>query len=1231
MASGELSNALEYGHKWFEKPRGRDIPKHFAAVMAWHLENCTLLFKVNGTVTAYGTSSEKPRGMITCRLDLNSQKPVVTIGFNQLDTTTTLSYDTQNYEFSWSNEPAAVKNICDNHSALCEIAHKSGAIVVALKKKRASSAPVSMGHHPDRLVNDSTGIVDAYHAAAGEEKLAIFRITTPVRAKVCDYFKQLQEMKSVAVEGAIQSTDYWHYASQEDFKDKPGMYMWDFALKKNLPVFPYWLATKWSAPARGQPSQATEVAELPSRNYFHDMKEYEIVMCSALLWKRKESIVALERLFDNRTVHSGTIEPASKSGRSDRAWISVDITMNEAMGLIIPVPPLSVKVNIELDVEDMVGEDRIIGEVRGEVSDRPTDADFLIYAKLPQRISRGYRGRWPPGSAFRPNITPTPLIGCSTPRARQYWPTAQEADLKFGTKVQLWNFLREDEKEHFHSKMGEIKRILTLDQSQDKAFDDVFGDVAAGLVIIQGPPGTGKTRVNAGIAIFAAFLGLKVLVAAGSNGAVDALMLKIVELLEDNPQIRLPGIVVRYRAPAKTALQLIGQESQTQALRALAVIEEQMEKGESPDDKALNHYAMSAYVKHAIRQGMQKGEEFWQELNSKIEDMRKGVRSSKHGNKLPHIFAENQDKAERIILKGDVSIVGSTLNTSFHDTVDCCKFDLVLLDENCQSLEPDALIALMKGPAVVVLTGDHKQLPPTVISLGTGHNPYAPQLATSLFARLIGQGYPYHMLRTQYRMHPHISAQPNRTTYEGKLLDDACTSAVTPLSLFFEDFIAKHARLSKMGRKRRIVIDVPGPSTQPRGSLSWYNKGQLEVMDMLIRDLLNFRSEAEGAARQIDGRDIGIITPYKEQKRRINRSNLGEAQKQDPVEGITDVRVATTDAYQGRESEVMLVNLTGIDGPKGRAGHMQDPRRLNVALTRAKKGMFVIMDYTSFSSRTVKQSLNRYTGGTLVEFLNSVKATSCVVKWVAPSTPGPSSGGIGTLGQSTDSRKHARSTSTAQVEKAAPKKAKPGAVQPSSSAFSSHNQPTRAPIESLDSGKDVEMVEGKMEEGEVDDLDVVEETPDLGSILRGQASPPPPAPSPPTFTPSSLLAPSPLLTPRVLLPPSLSPHSFPPLADRARPAAISSADLGPPRADPPVSSSYRPYRPPHALGVTDRSPYESGWQRPAVPIREGPNPITGLTRAQQEAQDQATREKEKEKTSMQGDDEIDWEDGELNS
>ncbi|MCJ1302173.1 hypothetical protein MMC08_004976 [Hypocenomyce scalaris] len=97
---------------------------------------------------------------------------------------------------------------------------------------------------------------------------------------------------------------------------------------------------------------------------------------------------------------------------------------------------------------------------------------------------------------------------------------------------------------------------------------------------------------------------------------------------------------------------------------------------------------------------------------------------------------------------------------------------MLLVDEACQTLEPDfAIAASMKVIHIGILTGDHKQLPPPVQSLNSGQNEFAPQFATSLFERLRIRGYPFRKLLTNYRMHRVISRHPIMETYEGKLIN----------------------------------------------------------------------------------------------------------------------------------------------------------------------------------------------------------------------------------------------------------------------------------------------------------------------------------------------------------------------------------------------------------------------------------------------------------------------------
>ena len=75
--------------------------------------------------------------------------------------------------------------------------------------------------------------------------------------------------------------------------------------------------------------------------------------------------------------------------------------------------------------------------------------------------------------------------------------------------------------------------------------------------------------------------------------------------------------------------------------------------------------------------------------------------------------------------------------------------------------------------------------------------------------------------------------------------------------------------------------------------------------------------------------DIGVITPYEAQ------TSLIKAMLQS--ESLGDVEAANFDAFQGREHEVIVVSFVRSNSG-GRLGHVDDGRRLNVALTRAKRG-----------------------------------------------------------------------------------------------------------------------------------------------------------------------------------------------------------------------------------------------------------------------------------------------------
>ena len=211
-------NATDCGHKGFEKPRSRDIPKQLADNITRAFQNRSLLVKVReGVIASYGSPDEKGRRMITIDLDLNSQLPAVGIAFTQSRTTTVLWFIMDDYDFTWSNDPEAIKKLCEELPAICELVREDNSVIIALRKKNEPARSIPMGSNPGRFIDDGTGIVDAYNAALKEQELAIFRVMASGESfrvrRAYDYFKQLEELRSVSVEAAIQTASYWQYAS----------------------------------------------------------------------------------------------------------------------------------------------------------------------------------------------------------------------------------------------------------------------------------------------------------------------------------------------------------------------------------------------------------------------------------------------------------------------------------------------------------------------------------------------------------------------------------------------------------------------------------------------------------------------------------------------------------------------------------------------------------------------------------------------------------------------------------------------------------------------------------------------------------------------------------------------------------------------------------------------------------------------------------------------------------
>ncbi len=403
------------------------------------------------------------------------------------------------------------------------------------------------------------------------------------------------------------------------------------------------------------------------------------------------------------------------------------------------------------------------------------------------------------------------------------------------------------------------------------------------LSLIQGPPGTGKTYTAVRILHeWKKNSNAPILAVAESNVAVDNLLEGLLNL----------GVnAVRLGQPVKVR----------ESLRE-ATIDARMEN-------------------HRLRKDLDVILDLNEDLSRRIPGMKgkdKGLahRDLKKGWK----DAKRIEQQMKDDILDNADVICATCIGSGHLLLDGRRFPRVLIDEATQATEPATLVPITRGCKQLVLVGDHKQLPPTVISSRAEKI----GLNISLFERLIELGVSSTMLLEQYRMHPCIAEFPSLQSYDG-LLSNAVSEQerLAPVGLIWPDFENPVAFLPVEGGE---IVSPDGHSKANYSEAGW-------VLRMVESILLG---------GDILPQEIGIITPYNGQVRAINE--LMEATGDLEIGGKWDgIEVKSIDGYQGREKEVIVLSAVRSN-PKGNVGFLDDSRRLNVALTRAKRGLVVIGD-----------------------------------------------------------------------------------------------------------------------------------------------------------------------------------------------------------------------------------------------------------------------------------------------
>lgn len=409
---------------------------------------------------------------------------------------------------------------------------------------------------------------------------------------------------------------------------------------------------------------------------------------------------------------------------------------------------------------------------------------------------------------------------------------------------------------------------------------------ARDVALVHGPPGTGKSTVLAELAVQSVKRGQRLLCTAASNAAVDHLL----ELCLD------AGLrAIRVGHPARVLPHL-----QAHTLDLLVEEHDDRRTARELFDEAfeLLGYARKQRERGRSRQRFANARAAKSDAYSLMDEAR----------------ALERKAVEAVLGRADVTC--ATLSMLDGQILSGRTFDLALVDEATQALEPLALGAFLKAPTVV-LAGDPKQLAATVISMEAKRN----GLGTSLFERVLRDfgDEVKQLLKEQHRMHELLMRFPSREHYGGELRAHPSVAGHTLAELLTAGAAIDAPPL--------LFLDTAGKgfdeSKEP-GTESLRNEGEAGLVVSRAQELL-----AAGLPPQA----IAVITPYSAQA-----SLLRERLAAVPL-----LEVDTIDAFQGREKEAVLLSLVRSNGEQ-QVGFLEDLRRMNVAITRARRHLFVVGD-----------------------------------------------------------------------------------------------------------------------------------------------------------------------------------------------------------------------------------------------------------------------------------------------
>jgi superfamily I DNA and/or RNA helicase len=425
-----------------------------------------------------------------------------------------------------------------------------------------------------------------------------------------------------------------------------------------------------------------------------------------------------------------------------------------------------------------------------------------------------------------------------------------------------------------------------LNDKQNEALNKVLA--AKDIAIVHGPPGTGKTTTLVNSVLYCLNDEKQVLVCAPSNAAVDLLVEKLTENGLNVVRIGHPARV-NNASLSHTIDYLITQHSDYKTLKK---IRKQSAEYFRQAKKYKRHYG--------------------------TEERRERKLLFEQAHKL-------KDESEQLIffIKNDIlqkaQVIATTLVGANSKELKTKKFSTVFIDEAAQGLEPAVWIPIIKSNRVI-FAGDHKQLPPTIKSKKAAKD----GLEHTLFEKAVKNNPKSTiMLEEQYRMNEQIMKFPGQYFYKDKL--------------FANELVAKHKVFET--DKPVEFIDTAGLGFIEKIDEETQSRFNPEEAELLFKYLADYLYLIEKNNAIDNFKNLAIISPYRAQVRLLQY--YFEENFIIPEDFQSKISVDTIDSFQGQERDVIFISLVRSN-QQGSIGFLTDIRRMNVAMTRARKKLVVV-------------------------------------------------------------------------------------------------------------------------------------------------------------------------------------------------------------------------------------------------------------------------------------------------